>query len=241
MKKRIVGAAVLISLLVILLPLAFKGPVEHSVEEVPLERPLPPFESIEKPAVIEPETPQIPNSTGSQSIASVAQSQGPVSEGFEQVLSPASSGVSDVQLVEQTGLQQGADQKSEPLSSALSNAVTEVRSDKQTPVRTVEQGVTTKKIQVTEAVERVQLEKTAVASGWVVQVGSFSSQTKAQTLQEALKRSAIATTITPVIIGATTFYRVRVMPPGEKAAVEAMAERLRQSHKLETLVVRNDG
>lgn len=49
MKKRFVGAAVIISLLVILMPLAFKGPVEQTTDSVPLIRFQPPFEEMAIP------------------------------------------------------------------------------------------------------------------------------------------------------------------------------------------------
>ncbi len=66
------------------------------------------------------------------------------------------------------------------------------------------------------------------ASGWAVQVGSFSKQDTAEQLAKELRGQGHATFVMPVRSGATTLYRVRIGPVKERASAEALLRKVRQ-------------
>jgi len=70
----------------------------------------------------------------------------------------------------------------------------------------------------------------AIQSGWVVQLGSFSSRSNAQGLAGRVKKKGFAAYLMPVERSGKTLYRVRVGPPQasrDKAA--KLADKLRRA------------
>jgi DedD protein len=67
----------------------------------------------------------------------------------------------------------------------------------------------------------------AVLAGWVVQIGSFSTQQKAEQFVAALRGKGYRAFTLPYTANGRTLHRVRVGPEQERAAVDELARRLR--------------
>ena len=86
--------------------------------------------------------------------------------------------------------------------------------------------------------ESTQPMATEKATGWVVQVGSFSEKPRARALQAQLKEAGFAAFIEPFSAGEGTVYRVKVGPAAaERSDAEALGDRLQTEQGLKVLVV----
>ena len=77
----------------------------------------------------------------------------------------------------------------------------------------------------------------AIEEGWVVQVGSFSEEGRAQTLHKRLREKGFEAFVEPFTSGEMRVYRVKVGPPAARADAEGLAVRLEQELGLKGLVV----
>lgn len=73
---------------------------------------------------------------------------------------------------------------------------------------------------------------------WVVQVSSLNSPEAAAKLADKLKQSGFSAFVERAEVGGKTYYRVRVGPDSDRASAERTAGQLREQHKLETLIQR---
>ncbi|VAW89000.1 hypothetical protein MNBD_GAMMA18-2192 [hydrothermal vent metagenome] len=78
----------------------------------------------------------------------------------------------------------------------------------------------------------------ATVSGWVVQVGSFSSQSNAMALRDKLEASGFNTFVERVD-GNNIVYRVRVGPEIKKAQAQVVKAALKEKMALDGLVIRH--
>jgi len=79
----------------------------------------------------------------------------------------------------------------------------------------------------------------ASGGGWAVQVGAFGSAGSARALVKELTGAGYRAFISPVTRSGKTLHRVRVGPEGDKAGAEQMARRLK-ARGLPATVVQND-
>lgn len=79
-------------------------------------------------------------------------------------------------------------------------------------------------------------EKSPQASGWVVQVGSFSSQPNAKALCDKLRKQGYACFVEAVQAPAEAVYRVRVGPTVSRATADKMRQKLQDATGLQGLV-----
>jgi DedD protein len=79
----------------------------------------------------------------------------------------------------------------------------------------------------------------ASGGGWAVQVGAFSSAGSARGLVKELTGAGYRAYISPVTRSGKTLHRVRVGPEGDKAGAEQLARRLK-ARGLPATVVQND-
>jgi len=77
------------------------------------------------------------------------------------------------------------------------------------------------------------------SGGWAVQVGAFSAAETARKLVKDLGGAGYRAFVSPVSKGGKTLYRVRVGPVGDKAGAEQVAQRLK-ARGLPATVVQND-
>ncbi len=81
-------------------------------------------------------------------------------------------------------------------------------------------------------------EAVTTVSGWVVQVGSFSSQSNAMALRDKLRSNGFSTFVERVD-GDNIVYRVRVGPEIKKAQAQAVKSSLKEQMALDGLVIRH--
>ncbi|MGB5607375.1 MAG: SPOR domain-containing protein [Gammaproteobacteria bacterium] len=79
------------------------------------------------------------------------------------------------------------------------------------------------------------------SGGWVIQVGSFSSEGNASGLRERLSVSGYAALVQDVTIGQRRTYRVVVGPLEDRADADQMRDRLEHEMQLRGIVVENKG
>ncbi len=82
------------------------------------------------------------------------------------------------------------------------------------------------------------VERAAAVSGWVVQVGSFSSQANALALRDKLRGHGFSTFVERAE-GAETVYRVRVGPEIKQEQAQVVKESLQEKLALDGLVIRH--
>lgn len=205
MKKRLVGAAVIISLLVILLPLAFRGPVEQTTEGVPLIRFQPPFEEIVIPG--------------------------------EEIFEPVDA-VDSVDSIdsstEEVAYTDILPEPPIPEPVSVSTSIPPV-----TPPAPVTSTAPAAKVTPAAKPKTVASKAQLVPNkeGWVVQVGSFESLAKAESVQAFFKSKQIDTIIMKFKLGTKVYHRVRVMPPEKKSKAAALAKQISETYKnIDTLV-----
>lgn len=73
-------------------------------------------------------------------------------------------------------------------------------------------------------------------SGWVVQLGSFSSQNNALALRDKLRAKGYTTFVEPVESKSKTVYRVRIGPELSREAADKLRQKLKQEMKMQGLV-----
>ncbi len=78
--------------------------------------------------------------------------------------------------------------------------------------------------------------KPSTASGWVVQVGSFSSRRNAQVLRDKLRKQGHASFVEAVKRASGTAYRVRIGPQVSRKSAERLRQKLAEVAGLKGLV-----
>jgi DedD protein len=84
--------------------------------------------------------------------------------------------------------------------------------------------------------------KTAPAStqgGWILQVGSFSQQANALSLQDRLKKSGYQVAVLDVKSASGTIHRVLIGPVSDRQAAEKLRDKLAREQKLTAMVLEN--
>jgi len=74
-------------------------------------------------------------------------------------------------------------------------------------------------------------------SAWVVQLGSFSSQENAQALNQKLREAGYPAFVEPLKQNDTTSYRVRVGPELKRSDAQSIRDQLQKSMQLNGIVV----
>ncbi|MDX1569263.1 MAG: SPOR domain-containing protein [Xanthomonadales bacterium] len=92
-------------------------------------------------------------------------------------------------------------------------------------------------LQLIDAAGAATPEPTETASGWMVQVGSFSEQDNAEALRDELREAGFVAHSDRIDVDGVVRYRVRVGPEIRRADAEALQDRLRQDMNLNGLVV----
>lgn len=77
------------------------------------------------------------------------------------------------------------------------------------------------------------------ANEWQVQVGSFGTETKARQIATALKAQGFASTVAPVKVADKTLYRVRVAAGVQRTSADAMLHKLKDAYPGASVVAAN--
>jgi DedD protein len=204
LKERIVGATVIVALGIIIIPWLLDGPAQSSR---PLEQAieLPPVEPSGRTYTIPLDPgagPPIPVETGNG--GQPVQSR----PGAGAVQRPSRDDVAGAAA--DTEVARPAEQ---PVQPPPRPAPQPVRAPVQEPPA--------------QAAAPPAAQPSAAASGWTVQVGSFSQADNAQALQRRLAGQGFDAFVSRVVTDAGTMHRVRVGPVPERDAAETLLARLR--------------
>lgn len=77
----------------------------------------------------------------------------------------------------------------------------------------------------------------SAVEGWIVQLGSFSSQANAEELVARLRKQAYQVFVEKAVQGGQTIYRVRIGPQRQRADAEAIRDKLARELQLKALVL----
>ena len=82
-------------------------------------------------------------------------------------------------------------------------------------------------------VENVDKSGGVGVTAWVVQLGSFSSEEKAEALNQKLRKAGFKAFVVPLRQDNGTFYRVRIGPELKRSDAEAISARLKKDLQIE--------
>ncbi|MGE0189858.1 MAG: SPOR domain-containing protein [Steroidobacteraceae bacterium] len=200
LKERLIGAAVLIAIVVILVPEMFSG----------------------SPRTTDPDTPDVVNSgqlkTYQIDLQASSVTAPPVEEASPLVESPMPEPVSELQssasvaavTVEASNVEASSSSTSSSSHSSTSRSTSVAAS--QPAVPTVSTSVNNR------------------AGNWAVQIGSFGTQDRAQQIVAKLKSMGVVAAITPVKAGGKILYRVRTDGLAERAAADNALKKIRATY-----------
>ena len=245
LKQRLIGAAVLVALAMIFLPMLLKGPdtAEPDAARVPLEMPSAPdqeFETRELPlvapspvtaegGVLGMETRPGGTSDDPNAVATVDQAGQPAARtDFDPAADPAAAPApGTVQAVDAaTGLPQA------PVAAATP-AATPAAEPAPTPAAAPAAPVA--------APPAAPLPASAAAGRYVVNVGSFSNLDNARSLADRLRAAGLPLTSESVDVSGKPAMRLRVGPYGDRTAAEAARLRVESVAGGSATVVALDG
>jgi cell division septation protein DedD len=207
LKERLVGAAVLVLIGVLVIPVLLDGPPPDEPVRVGLE--LPAAGDERKSHTIRLDVPaERPATPGSGSIVRPDQPSATQKQDAPEPPAPAIRPKSD--------------------ATAVSTAKTEKPASKPTEPPAPEEGKRSTPAESPPA-EPGAFSDPARSGGWVVQIGSFSSEENASRLSDELRGSGYPVFVSRVTAGGKAMHRVRVGPVPEKGEAETLAERLKAS------------
>jgi DedD protein len=210
LKKRLVGAAVLVSLIVIFVPMILSGPLEPGTGDLPEMIPARPFSQLNRPdaSALEDEISRLkvpaPLPSTSTSTSASAYAEPPA---------------------QPHSIPSGNERDQPRTQSALSEQSTSTSSS--TPPLS-DSGVNTA-MPNTKASHSISETPTVK---WVIQVGSFSSESNALALRERLKKSGFLVFVEPFKNQDKTHYRVRVGPVESRDSADVLAQKLTSQEQL---------
>ena len=105
------------------------------------------------------------------------------------------------------------------------------------PETTVSEHATTGQTPTTSVVKSEEPATNVGLAAWVVQLGSFSSQGNAESLNKKLRAAGFRSFVEPLKQKNAIAYRVRVGPELKRSDAEAINAKLKQTMKLEGIVV----
>ena len=228
LQKKLVGAAVLIALAVIFLPMLFDG--KKGEEPVSMQIKIPPKPVYDIPnrldrepaAVVQAETPPVPSRT--------------IEINTDPVVVPEAAG-SDTQAP--------AEEKptvavAEPPAKAADKPATEKQPQAKAPHAKAEK-TPPKKAEKPKPVKAeakpTPARQAAGGAGYVVQVGSFSQKANADTLTRKLQAKGFPAFVEGTRAGGKSIYRVKVGPRPTREAADDLRQRLIDKQRLEGIIV----
>jgi DedD protein len=225
LKARLIGAAVLVALAVLLIPELLSG--RKAVEPVAEE------------------------GTGARGTRTftIELGQGPGQATRSQPAStavapaPAAVGSTEVPAETKAAAEVPVEPQVEPAAETSPPAQAEAAAPATTPAKVVQEpkaaSTTAETVPAAMHAEPKRPPTLTAGGGWAVQVGAFSAAETARKLVKDLGGAGYRAFVSPVRKGGKTLYRVRVGPEGDKAHAEQLAQRLK-ARGLPATVVQND-
>lgn len=207
LQKKLVGAAVLIALAVIFLPMLLNGKKE--AETITMNIEIPPKPTYEVPNHLEP-------------VATTEQAavmERPAELAPLESLRPAASGITEVpasQAVKQAPVAAAPAKQPKPVKAPVKVA-------KLTPTK--------------PAAAPIKASPAASGAGYVVQVGSFGNQDNAERLKDKLAAVGFPAFVEKTQREKGAIFRVKVGPRTSRGSVDELRIRLHDEAKLEGIIV----
>ena len=207
LKQRLVGAAVLVFIAVVVIPIVLDEPREHEQPNALLNIPPEPVEGFDSSAVELPELASV--EAGSALREDIAEEL----RAFEPVLAKARDAAPPVAPVEEVSPEAAANAQAEDPDNAAQES-----SEMPPAARTAQP-------------------RAATENGWVVQLASFRQPANARALRERLRARDYMVFLDSVAATNGTITRVYIGPFSEQAEARSAAVRLRQQTSLEGIVI----
>lgn len=122
--------------------------------------------------------------------------------------------------------------------------ITSIEEDivKETPVENIKEkplpsAIRENKTQDMVAMEEKTTDLNVGLSAWVVQLGSFSSETNAQALNKKLRDAGYSAFVEPIKEKNGVAYRVRVGPELKRSDAQSIRDKIKKSMKLDGIVI----
>ena len=220
LQKKLVGAAVLIALVVIFLPMLLDGGEDNESLSLQIEIP-------DKPIYDVPNRLQQP---GSQVPAASAETHQPGTRPAVAVAKPIAAGQAEISSQSQIAKVESPP----PVSAAVVKPSAKLGKITPQPKKPQASDAKAKKSQVKKPVAK---EKAGKGAGYVVQVGSFSQQQNAASLKDKLVASGFPAFVQTAAIGAKSIYRVKVGPRPNRDGADQLRLRLIDKASVEGIIV----
>lgn len=205
LKQRLVGATVLVLLAVIFIPMVLDGPTMQSTTTVDLEMPPPngkmvetrvlplEFDDRNTPTSTKPQVEPVPTAS---EIADGSDSENAV-QGTPDIAPETPDSLENAERIAQT------DSETEAPAPVQDTAVSEPKSDPE-PTEPV--------VSPASEVSKPRPQQQLPDQGWIIQVGSFSEASRAQSLRTQLEAIALPGYVQSVVVDGVAHHRVRVGP-----------------------------
>ena len=206
-KERLIGAAVLVAAAVILIPEMLSGPRQKGSDQ-----PAP----VDGQAPLKTYTIDLSKSPSAQAAITA-----PVVD--ERAPPPESSAQSQVTPENPPAAAPATEQPETEVDRASANAAAEARK----PAQSGESARPAAPELRSEPAPASAPTSSHAASGWAVQLGSFSNQSTAQRMVEDLRARGHEAFVMPVKSGSNTLYRVRIGPLASREEAAAALQRVK--------------
>jgi len=195
-----VGAAVLVAVAVIFIPIIFTDSQDTEV-------------------ILGSNIPEKPETNFNSRIVPVIESE-----------DEPSSAPTDLENVESEGIESGKSQKNDAL-------VTEQKVVAEKVISASENNAEIQAIEQKQATTEVAGNTTVGLSAWIVQLGSFTEEDNAQSLNTKLRQAGYPSFVEPVKKDGKNSYRVRVGPEIKRSEADALLKKLKDKMQLDGIVV----
>ena len=224
LKQRLLGAAVIVALAVIIIPFLLDGSGTEPVSEIPL--PPEPQSEQRSPLIVDDTVPTPDRAPQSQVIDQYSPPPSPPQAPSTEPALPAEPTPADPEA----GMPQPAPQAAvEPEAKPEAAPAPEPTP---APAQTA-----TPEPEPSDSAGPAAQSTPAATAGWVVQVGSFSEQDKATALQDRLRKQQFKAFVERYQAGnGQSMYRVRVGPVPERPEAESLQQKLEAQEKLKGFV-----
>ncbi|MEQ1580527.1 MAG: SPOR domain-containing protein [Steroidobacteraceae bacterium] len=224
MKERLVGAAVLVAVAVILIPEMLSGPSDRKAEGSA-------GDSAAEEGGVRTYTIDLGDRARSGANEAVAPATATAAAVEETPAPPP-------EIVPEAGVPSNAPvPEKEPASSAPVVAAAAEPRPEERPAAVAKSSQTSSPPPVpAQAAPTPARSSGGQGQPWVVQIGSFAKQATAEKLSQDLKRRGYASFVVPFKPGAQTLYRVRVGPMKERGDADAVVQKLKREGTAATVV-----
>ena len=199
LKERLVGAAVLVAVAVIFIPIIFTDSQDTEV-------------------ILGSNIPEKPESNFNSRIVPVVESD-----------DEPSSAPNDLEKVESENIESGKSQ-----NDAM---VTEQKVVAEKVISASENKAEKQAIEQKQATTEVEGSATVGLSAWIVQLGSFTEEDNAQSLNTKLRKAGYPSFVEPIKKDGKISYRVRVGPEIKRSEADALLKKLKDKMQLDGIVV----